>query len=85
MLHLQDTYSGSQSLQGKSAAEVARSVNDGASPEFVNIELDNWTKQSARDLALAAEFEKYYRLVYDPSSADVHGTGMSLTQSTLTR
>ena len=85
MLHLQDTYSGSQSLQGKSPAEIARSVSDGASPEFVNIELDNWTKKSARDLALAAGFEKYYRLVYDPSSADVHGTWMSLDQSNLTR
>jgi hypothetical protein len=85
MLHLQDTYSGAESLQGKSPAEIARSVSDGASPEFVNIELDNWTKKSARDLALAAKFEKYYRLVYDPSSADVHGTWMSLDQSNLTR
>lgn len=52
---------------------------------MLNIELDNWTKRSARDLSIAAGFEKYYRLAYDPSSADVHGTWMSLDNSNLTR
>jgi hypothetical protein len=49
----------------------------------VNIELNNWTKKSARDLAMQAGFEKYYRIVYDPSSADLHGTWMSLRESNL--
>lgn len=83
MLHLQDTYSGARSMQGKSATEMAGSVSEGGSPEFVNIELDNWTKKSARDLAIQAGFEKYYRIVYDPSSADLHGTWMSLRESNL--
>jgi len=83
MLHLQDTYSGARSMQGKSATEMAGSVSEGGSPEFVNIELDNWTKKSVRDLAMQAGFEKYYRIVYDPSSADLHGTWMSLRESNL--
>jgi hypothetical protein len=52
---------------------------------MLQIELDNWTKKSARDLAITAGFEKYYRLAYDPSSADVHGTWISLDNSNLTR
>src|SRR6185312_8067183 len=83
MLHLQDTYSGARSMKGKSATEMAGSVGEGGSPEFVNIELDNWTKKSVRDLAMQAGFEKYDRIVYDPSRADLHGTWMSLRESNL--
>jgi hypothetical protein len=85
MLHLQDTYPNVGSLEGKTAAEIAQSLGGGLTTEVLNIELDNWTKKSARDLAIAAGLEKYYRLAYDPSSADVHGTWMSLDNSNLTR
>jgi hypothetical protein len=85
MLHLQDTYPDVGSLEGKTAAEIAQSLGGGLTTEVLNIELDNWTKRSARDLAIAAGLEKYYRLAYDPSSADVHGTWMSLDNSNLTR
>jgi hypothetical protein len=85
MLHLQDTYPGLESLEGRSAPEIAKTMGGGLTPEVLDIELDNWTKKSARDLAIAAGFEKYYRLAYDPSSADVHGTWMSLDNSNLTR
>lgn len=85
MLHLQDTYPDLESIEGRTAAEIAQSMGGGLTPEVLDIELDNWTKKSARDLAITAGFEKYYRLAYDPSSADVHGTWMSLDNSNLTR
>lgn len=85
MLHLQDTYPDLESMEGRTAAEIAQSMGGGLTPEVLDIELDNWTKKSARDLAIAAGFEKYYRLAYDPSSADVHGTWISLDNSNLTR
>jgi len=85
MLHLQDTYPDVKSMDGKTSAEIAQSLGGSLTTEVLNIELDNWTKKSARDLAIAAGLEKYYRLAYDPSSADVHGTWMSLDSSNLTR
>lgn|ERR1017187_5165768 len=75
-----------QSRTSRTSGPTAReSLGGGLTPEVLDIELDNWTKKSARDLAIAAGFQKYCRLAYDPSSADVHGTWMSLDNSNLTR
>ena len=85
MLHLQETYPKEKSLEGKSAIEIADDLGSGFLPELIDIDLDNWTKKSARELAIAAEMEQFYRLVYDPTSSDVHGTWVSLKHSNLSR
>jgi hypothetical protein len=85
MLHLQDNYPEAASLEGESSSEIGQALGAGLMPELLDIELDNWTKKSARNLAVEAGLEKYYRLAYDPSSADVHGTWMSLDNANLTR
>lgn len=86
MLHLQDTYIGGRSLEGRSAEDIAEDIGGGSfSPELINVELGNWTKKTTRDLAIDAGMEEFYRLVYDPTSSDVHGTWISLKNSNLIR
>lgn len=82
MLHLQDTYPGDFSLEGMDSTELAESL--GVFPEMLNIELGHWTKKDSRRLAQDAGMEKIYRLVYTPSSSDLHGSWMSLKNSNLT-
>jgi len=85
MLHLQDTYPDKKSLEGKNSEEIAEEMGWGFSPELMDIELSDWTKKSTRDLAFSGGVEEIYRLVFDPSSSDVHGTWISLKKSNLTR
>ncbi len=85
MLHLQDTYPGGRSLEGATSTQLADELGGGFSPELIDIELGNWTKKSARTLAFEAGMEDFYRLVYDPTSSDVHGTWVSLKNSNLAR
>ncbi len=85
MLHLQDTYPGEKSLEGKSSEEIANELGSGLTPELIDIELANWTTKSARDLAIKADLEEFYRLVYDPTSSDVHGTWTSIKNFNLVR
>ena len=51
--------------------------------EFIEIDLSGWTKKKPRELSIKAGFEDYYKLVYDPASADVHGTWTSLKKTNL--
>lgn len=83
MLHLQDTHAGETSLEGRTSEEIAQELGGGFNPELIDVELDNWTKKSVRDLAMETEMGRFYRLVYDPSSSDLHGTWVSLKHSNL--
>jgi hypothetical protein len=85
MLHLQDTYSEKKSLEGRSCEEIAEEMGWSFMPELIDIELGNWTKKSARELAIEAELEELYRIIYDPTSSDLHGTWMSIKKSNLVR
>ena len=85
MLHLQDTYAGKKSLEGKAAEEIAEDLGGGFMPELIDIELADWTKKSERELAIDAGLEEIYRLVFDPTSPDIHGTWISLKNSNLGR
>jgi len=85
MLHLQDTYPEKKSLEGMNSEGIAEEMGWGFSPELIDIELADWTDKSIRDLALDIKFEEIYRLVYDPTSSDVHGTWISLKKSNLVR
>ncbi len=84
MLHLQDTYPDKKSLEGLNSEDIAEGLG-GFTVELIDIELGNWTKKSARDLAIKAELEEFYRLIYDPASSDVHGTWTSIKKSSLVR
>jgi hypothetical protein len=85
MLHLQDTYVGKKSLEGKAPEEIAEDLGGGFMPELIDIELADWTKKSERELAIDAGLEEIYRLVFDPTSPDIHGTWISLKNSNLGR
>jgi len=85
MLHLQDTYPEEKSFEGKSYEDIAQEMGWGFTPELIEIELGNWTKKTTRELAKASGLEEFYRLVYDPTSSDVHGTWISIEKSNLVR
>ena len=55
----------------------------GFNVEMINIELGHWTNKDTRKLASDAGMERFYRLVFSPASSDVHGTWLSLKQSSL--
>jgi hypothetical protein len=83
MLHLQDSYDRDTTLEGKSVRDISDELGGGFAAEFIPIETGNWAKKDTRRLALECGLEKYYRLVFAPTSADVHGTWASLTGSNL--
>jgi hypothetical protein len=82
MLHLQDNYPSAVSLEGRSSKEISSDLG-GFMPELIQIELGSWSKTDARDLAQKAGMQDIYRLVFSPSSGDVHGTWASLKHSNL--
>ena len=82
MLHLQDSHPGSTSLEGRAASDLSDELG-GFSAELIPIELGHWSKKDIRKLAKATGLEEYYRLVFSPTSADVHGTWASLKDSNL--
>jgi hypothetical protein len=82
MLQLQDNYPSDLSLEGKSSGEIADELGD-MNISTMDMSLANWTKKSVRDLAFACGMERYYRLVYDPASCDLHGTWLSLRTANL--
>ncbi len=83
MLHLQDSYPDRLSIDGRDVQAIGDDLG-GFLAEVMQIELDSWTKKSARTLAQRAGLEEYYRLVYDPTSADLHGSWISVRESNLT-
>jgi hypothetical protein len=82
LLHLQDNYPDSKSLDGRDTDSIAEELG-GFSIEMMNIELGQWTKKDTRQLAKDAGMQDVYRLVFSPTSGDVHGTWASLVQSNL--
>lgn len=80
MLQLQDNYPDSQSLDGLSYEDISNEMG-GFLPEMIDIELGCWSKKDTRKLAIEAGLEKFYRLIYTPTSSDVHGTWISLKYS----
>jgi hypothetical protein len=83
MLHLQDNYPNQTSLEGLTAEQLADEIE--VWPEMVEIELGSWSKKDARRLAQEAGLEDLYRLVFNPSSGDLHGSWVSLKSSNLVR
>lgn len=84
MLHLQDNYEGETTLDGRDSTAISEELG-GFSIEMMNIELGHWTKKDTRKLATDAGMERFYRLIFSPTSSDVHGTWLSLKHSSLNR
>ena len=84
MLPLQDNYPEGTSLEGRSSEAISDELGSFA-PEIMQIELGHWSKQDTRKLASKAGMERLYRLVYSPTSSDLHGSWMSLKHSNLCR
>ncbi|MFZ5768623.1 MAG: DUF5677 domain-containing protein [Bacillota bacterium] len=84
MLHLQDNYPDSRSLEGMTAEEISQELG-GFMAELTEIELGHWLKEDTRKLAQQAGMERVYRLVYAPASSDLHGSWLSLKQCNLLR
>ncbi len=82
LLHLQDSYPSEKSLDGQDVESISKELG-WLTPELMDIELGHWNKKNTRKLAQDAGMEKYYRLVYTPTSSDLHGSWMSLKQSNL--
>ncbi|MCK4817637.1 hypothetical protein KA005_17845 [bacterium] len=82
LLHLQDSYPSEKSLEGRDVESIGKELG-WLTPELMDIELGHWNKKDTRKLAQAAGMEKYYRLVYTPTSSDLHGSWMSLKHSNL--
>lgn len=80
LLHLQDLYPGDKSLNGRDAEAIGKELG-WLTPELMDIELGHWIKKDTRKLALEAGMEKYYKLIYTPTSSDLHGSWMSLKYS----
>ena len=85
MLHLQDNHPDRTAFDGRSIDDVIEDLGGGFHIEIMNVDLGGWSKLSMREMAKLVGMEEYYRLVYDPSSSDVHGTWISLRTSNLLR
>jgi hypothetical protein len=82
MLQLQDNYPAARSPEGLDVEEIEKQF--AVIPEFIDIELGQWNKKDSRILAKDAGMEKLYRLVFQPTSGDLHGNWASLRNSHLT-
>lgn len=82
MLHLQDNYPKEKSLEGQTADQLSEQLGR-FPPELLDIELGHWTKKDQRGLARDAGLERCYRIVFAPTSSDVHGSWMSLKRTNL--
>ncbi len=82
MLQLQDNYPDDHSPDGLTAEKISEKLG-GFQPELMDIQLGHWSGKDTRKLSAAAGFERLYRLVFSPTSADVHGTWISIESSNL--
>ena len=82
MLHLQDSYEGERSLDGRNVQTIGDELG-WLTPELMDIELGHWAGKDTRKLAQDAGMEKFYRLVFTPTSSHLHGSWMSLKHSNL--
>lgn len=84
MLHLQDNYDGYTTLEGRDFEAISQELGS-FNVELIDINLGNWIKKDTRQLAAEAGMERIYKLIFSPASSDVHGTWLSLKQSSLIR
>lgn len=84
LLHLQDTHPEIDTASGESIDQLALNLGGGFSPAFVDINLGDWKDVSARDMANECNLMEIYRIIYDPTSSDIHGSWTSIKNANLT-
>lgn len=84
LLHLQDTHPGTRTVTGESIDQLASHLGGGFSPELIDINLGDWKDVSVRDMANECNLMDIYRIIYDPTSSDIHGTWTSIKNTNLT-
>lgn len=84
LLHLQDSHPDKVAPSGETPEILANELGGGLSPELIDINLGDWKDVSARDMAKACDLLDIYRIIYDPTSSDVHGTWTSIKNVNLT-
>jgi len=84
LLHLQDNHPDAKTVSGESVDQLVNSMGGGFSPELIDINLGDWKKISARKMAQECGLTEVYRVIYDPSSSDIHGTWTSIKNANLT-
>jgi hypothetical protein len=83
MLQLQDTYENAKGPSGETFEDLQLDLGS-FNAELINIDFGNWAKTDIRKMAIATSFEDLYRLIFDPTSSDVHGSWTSIRKSNLT-
>ena len=84
LLHLQDTHPKEVAPSGETPDILLDQLGGGMSPAFIDINLGDWKDVSARDMAKTCGLLDIYRLIYDPTSSDIHGTWTSIKNVNLT-
>ncbi|MFO8050213.1 MAG: DUF5677 domain-containing protein [Thermoplasmatota archaeon] len=84
LLHLQDTHPSGDTPLGEKIETLAASLGGGMSPEFINVNIGDWIDKSIRTMAQETDLMEIYRLIYDPTSSDIHGTWTSVKNVNLT-
>jgi hypothetical protein len=82
MLHLEESHPGARTMEGREPKALKQDLGVMA-PALLQIELGSWSGKDMRKLASEAGLERLYRVIFTPSSGDVHGTWASLTKSNL--
>lgn len=83
MLHIQDTYQESLSLESKDTEKIAKDIGGDFHAEITDVELKGWTKKDIRTMAHDTGLQKIYKIIVDPSNADIHGSWSSIRKSNL--
>lgn len=85
LLHIQDNYPDALTTGVEEIEKLDLELGDPFFIEFLNVNFGNWIDKSARDMAFECGFEMEYRLIYNPTSEDVHGSWFSIRKANLTR
>ncbi|MEJ2248646.1 MAG: DUF5677 domain-containing protein [Candidatus Lokiarchaeota archaeon] len=85
LLHIQDNYTDVLTTGVEDIEKLEMDLGDPFFIEFLDVNFGNWIDKSARDMAFECGFEMEYRLIYNPTSEDIHGSWFSLRKANLTR
>ncbi len=85
LLHLQDNYHSEITTGVEDIEKLEIELGGPFFVEFLNVNFGNWIDKSARDMAFDCGFEMEYRLIYNPTSEDVHGSWFSIRKANLIR
>jgi hypothetical protein len=83
MLQLQDTYENAKGPSGESFEDLQLDLGS-FNAELIDINFGNWAKTDICKMSIEIGFEDLYRLIFDPTSSDVHGSWTSIRKSNLT-